>query len=148
MPVELPFEYQRAGSHNNIHLAPLANKGKLLPFIMPQSEARTIDNEYLVMVNSDGIELKRTPTDGFLQVSGTVIWNNQLNDLYQMLGSEQPCGYYYYLILAGGKSFKTEIFKIDNLIDKMGAPGTPQLPVVPQPLGDYNDDFNDDFYNG
>ena len=127
MPKELPFDYQRAG-HHTILIAPMANKGRLLPFIMPQSEARAIDNEWLVMVDRDGNEVKRTATDGFLEVNGTVIWNNQVNDIYQLLGGEQPCGYYYYLVNAGGKQYKTDIFKIDNTIDTVGSPSAPGTP--------------------
>jgi hypothetical protein len=149
MPIELPFDFQRAG-HHKILVAPLANRGKLLPFILPQSEARAVDSEWLVMVDSDGKEIKRIASDGFLEISGSVIWNNQVNDIYQLLGDEMPCGYYYYLASAGGKQFKTDIFFIDNTVDKLGspgAPGQPQLPVVPKLLGDYNSDYGDDYFN-
>ena len=144
MPDEVPFDQQRIGGYNNLTSVPLANKGYLLPFIMPLTDQRTADQEYIVEVDSELGDVKKTSAKGYLQMSPYGLLNKGDKDIYISIGQTLPCGLYYYQVQMGGKKYKTAVFRIDNLIDKTGAPG--DLPVVPKLLGDYSDDFNEDFY--
>jgi hypothetical protein len=147
MPYEVPFNHERAGGYGNLNVTPLANKGYLLPFIMPAVETNTITDQYIVEVDQDGNFIKQTNVPGFLEtmsIGGKFVFiNNMNNNVYTILGSDLPCGHYYYVVEAPGHKYKTGIFEIDNNIDHSQMP---ELPLVPLIRGDFSDDFSDDFY--
>ena len=149
MPFEVPFSHERAGGYGNLNISPMANKGFLLPFIMPASETGTITNEYIVQVDDGGKDIKQTNVAGFLEsqtIGGKFIFmNNMNNNVYTILGYDLPCGHYYYVVDIAGHKYKTGIFEIDNTVDTTGSEGG--LPIVPFLLGDYNEDYSNDYYS-
>jgi hypothetical protein len=144
MPDEVPFDQLRVGGYNNLQSVPLANKGYLLPFIMPLTDQKTATAEFIIQVDENLKDISTTAVTNFLEFDAYGFLNKGEKDIYTVIGSTLPCGLYYYQVQLGAKKYKTAVFRIDNLIDKTGAPG--DLPVVPKLLGDYSDDFNEDFY--